>query len=126
MVKDWSTKDKDALYDWLSGMLRTSNVTITFEKKDGSTRVMNATLNESIVPKYEKKTDKEKVKSKDILAVFDLDKNVIGSRRKEQFQGVTSVAFDVIKNGNDDIAGKINIRLRKIVRYPVYSIHFGN
>jgi len=74
MVKDWSTEDKDALYDWLSGMLRSSNVTITFEKKDGSTRVMNATLNESIVPKYEKKTDKEKVKSKDTLAVFDLDK----------------------------------------------------
>jgi len=75
MVSDWEQKDKDALYDWLSSILKTSNLTITFQKKDGSDRVINATLNESIVPKYEKKTDKEKAKTKGTLAVFDLDKN---------------------------------------------------
>jgi hypothetical protein len=88
MVSDWEQKDKDALYDWLSSVLMTSNLTITFQKKDGSSRVMNATLNESIVPKYEKKTEKEKVKTKDTLAVFDLDKNEWRSFRLDSIKQI--------------------------------------
>jgi hypothetical protein len=88
MVSDWDKKDKDALYDWLSSILKTSKLTITFQKKDGSNRVMNATLNESIVPKYEKKTDKEKVKTKDTLSVFDLDKNEWRSFRLDSIKQI--------------------------------------
>lgn len=88
MVSNWEQKDKDALYDWLSSVLKTSKLTITFQKKDGSSRVMNATLNESIVPKYDKKTDKEKVKTKDTLAVFDLDKNEWRSFRLDSIKQI--------------------------------------
>lgn len=88
MVNDWEQKDKDALYDWLSSVLKTSKLTITFQKKDGSNRVMNATLIESIVPKYEKKTDKEKVKTKDTLSVFDLDKNEWRSFRLDSIKQI--------------------------------------
>jgi hypothetical protein len=49
---------------------------------------MNATLNESIVPKYEKKTDKEKVKTKDTLAVFDIDKNEWRSFRLDSIKQI--------------------------------------
>ncbi len=75
MVKDWKQKDKDALYDWLKGLLKEGTVEITFEKKDGSTREMKATLKEDVVTPYEKKSDKVKKETKEVLAVFDIEKN---------------------------------------------------
>ena len=73
MVSDWKQKDKDALYDWLLSVLKSGEISLKFEKKDGSIREMNATLKEDVVIPYEKKTDKEKKVSKDVMAVFDID-----------------------------------------------------
>ena len=75
MVKDWQQKDKDALYDFLKGILKGGTVEITFEKKDGSTREMKATLKEDVVTPYEKKSDKVKKETKEVMAVFDVEKN---------------------------------------------------
>jgi hypothetical protein len=51
--------------------LETRVVTITFDKLDGTERVMNATLQESVVP--ETKGGKTKASDKN-LVVFDVDK----------------------------------------------------
>lgn len=73
MVKDWSKLDKEALYDWLKGVLKEGNVDLEFVKKDGSTRKMVATLQESVVPQYEKKTDREKKATIETMSVFDVE-----------------------------------------------------
>lgn len=63
-------------------------VRIVFEKKDGSLREMNATLSQTIVPAYEKKTDKVKAKNDDVLSVFDTDLNEWRSFRIESLREV--------------------------------------
>ena len=73
MVKDWTQLDKEALYDWLKGVLKEGNVDLEFVKKDGSTRKMIATLKESVVPQYEKKTDREKKATIETMSVFDVE-----------------------------------------------------
>jgi hypothetical protein len=60
--------------DWLVGLLRTGNVTVTFQKKDGEMRDMLCTLREELLPKVEqgRKTDRQNINS---LPVFDVNKN---------------------------------------------------
>ena len=73
MVKDWNELDKEALYDWLKGVLKEGNVDLEFVKKDGSTRKMVATLKESVIPQYEKKTNREKKATIETMSVFDVE-----------------------------------------------------
>lgn len=63
-------------------------VKIKFEKKDGSLRVMNATLNPKLIIEYEKKTDKIKTVNKEIMSVFDVDLNEWRSFRKNSLKEV--------------------------------------
>lgn len=61
--------------DWLLGLLKDDNksTTITFTKKDGSTRIMRCTRNISLIPK--EFHPKEGVNdSGTSIRVFDLDK----------------------------------------------------
>lgn len=50
---------------------------VTFTKKDGTKRDMKCTLNSERIPteKQPKNTEKVKKQSKDVIPVFDLDKN---------------------------------------------------
>lgn len=88
MVNDWSKLEKDELRKWLTGVLRSSEVHLKFEKKDGSIREMKATLKPDMVIEYEKKTDKEKVVNEEVLAVFDLDKQEWRSFRLESIKEI--------------------------------------
>lgn len=67
--------------DWLKGVLRHGVVKVTFKKKDGSTRVMECTLMETVVVPHEKTTDRVKEDNPDVMAVWDLDKNAWRSFR---------------------------------------------
>jgi hypothetical protein len=62
---------KDALKD----LLKRKVVKITFKKKDGTERVMKCTLQEDLVPIYEKKTERVKKQNDETLAVWDLEKD---------------------------------------------------
>lgn len=73
MVSDWKQKDKDALVSFLNGLLKEGIVSLTFKKKDGTIREMNATLKEDLVKNYERKTDRERKVSNEVMAVFDVD-----------------------------------------------------
>lgn len=73
MVADWDQKDKDALVSFLNGALKGGVINLTFKKKDGSIREMRATLKEDLVSSYERKTDRVKKTSNEVMAVFDVD-----------------------------------------------------
>lgn len=79
--------------EWLQGLLKEGPVIVTFTKKSGEERVMKCTLEENVVPLYEKKTDKVKAKSEEILSVWDLDKN---EWRSFKLDSIKTVEFGLV------------------------------
>lgn len=66
------------LHEWLKGILKVTEATITFTKVDGTERVMKCTLEESKLPVVELKEDAKPRKVSDstkALRVFDIEKN---------------------------------------------------
>jgi len=73
-TSEWTDKDWNKFRNWLTGMLKVGEVTVTFTKKDGTERVMRCTLNPDNLPKIEiKEEKKERKKSEDSLAVYDIE-----------------------------------------------------
>jgi hypothetical protein len=74
---NWTEADWQALDKWLRSVLKTQAVTVTFTKKDGTERVMNCTLDPSVIPPIEIKEAKEGAKprreSETSIRVFDTD-----------------------------------------------------
>ena len=65
------------IYDWLKGILPTTEATITFTKVDGTERIMKCTLEADKLPPVVIKEDAKPRKQTDstkALRVFDLDK----------------------------------------------------
>jgi hypothetical protein len=65
------------IYNWLKGILPTTEATITFTKVDGTERVMKCTLEASKLPPAVVKEDAKPRKQSDstkALRVFDLEK----------------------------------------------------
>jgi hypothetical protein len=62
---------KETLRDWLLGILQQQEVSLTFEKKDGTMRNMRCTLQAGVVPPYEGKGTK--AVNENVIPVFDLD-----------------------------------------------------
>ena len=79
VTKDWDDANWDEFRNWLSGMLRMGPATVTFNKKDGTERVMKCTLQAEQLPVVELKEGQEATKprkeSTTSLRVFDLEKN---------------------------------------------------
>lgn len=48
---------------------------VTFTKVNGEERVMRCTLEEGVIPIYEKKTDRTKAPNDNVVSVWDLDKS---------------------------------------------------
>lgn len=74
--------------DWLVGLLREGNVSVTFVKSSGEERVMKCTLKEGVVPLYEKKTEKVKATNNSILAVWDIEINEWRSFRLDSIKTI--------------------------------------
>ena len=86
-----ATEDERKIFrEWLSGVLHNHDVTIHFRKKDGSTRIMECTLQEGKVKEYTKKTERVKVVSEDTCPVFDIEKN---EWRSFRYDSVTQINF---------------------------------
>ena len=92
MVKDWTQLDKQALYDWLKAVLKEREVNLEFVKKDGSTRKMIATLQESVIPQYEKKTDREKKATIELMSVFDVE---LQEWRSFKLDSIKTIKFEI-------------------------------
>lgn len=73
---------------WLLGVLRKHNpVTVTFTKTDGAERVMNCTLDESIVPKVENPKTSEF-----LCTVWDTELN---QWRSFKFENIKEINFQL-------------------------------
>jgi len=81
--------------EWLRGLLRSEIVTVTFDKKDGSERIMKCTLSESQIPTENQPKSTNRAHSDESLAVFDLEKSAWRSFR-----------FDSVKNIEFTLGGK--------------------
>ena len=79
--------------EWLLGLLRDSEVTVKFTKKDGSERKMLCTLAENKIPSEKLPKNSGKTKSDEALAVFDLEKQ---SWRSFRFDSVKEINFNMI------------------------------
>ena len=88
-------KEAEHARKWLKAHLVHGPVTVSFVKKDGSTREMRCTLDPSLTVEYEKKTDRTKEPNPDVQFVFDIDKR---EWRSFRFDSIMSVTFDL----NDD------------------------
>jgi hypothetical protein len=95
-TEHWTDKEWDTFTTWLKGMLQVNDeVKVTFNKKDGSERVMRCTLNPKLLPKVEVKegTEKpERKKSEAVIAVYDLDAQ---GWRSFTIKSVTRVNFTI-------------------------------
>jgi hypothetical protein len=81
--------------DWLKGLLNERVVSVVFTKTDGTERKMNATLQEGVLPEVQKDFGSDapvRAKSKDALAVWDVDAQ---GWRSFRWDSIKSVRFDL-------------------------------
>lgn len=79
-------KERALFRDWLLGVLKTNEqVTITFKKSDGTDRVMNCTLKDSVIPLVENPKA-----SDNLCTVWDTDLN---SWRSFKFENIKQINF---------------------------------
>ena len=90
--------DSNEAKNWLLYILKTSKVKITFEKVDGSERIMMSTLMPSLLPKIKLKDEdlnkpiKEKKESTTTFRVFDTEKQEFRSVR---WNSIKSINFEI-------------------------------
>ena len=73
-TSEWTDTEWNKFRDWLRGILKISEMTITFTKKDGTERVMHCTLNpDQLPPAPVTETKKERKVNDDVMAVYDIE-----------------------------------------------------
>ena len=85
------TKEVEKTRNWLVKLLRMTPMEVTFNKKDGSTRIMKCTLREEYLPEIEGNYE-EKKRTGESLAVFDLDKK---EWRSFRWNSIVQIKFAV-------------------------------
>jgi hypothetical protein len=95
-AKDWTDKEWNKFTKWLNGLLKVTDMTVTFTKKDGTERVMKCTLKPDALPVVEAKPLAEgkqpRKESTSSIRVFDLEKQ---EWRSFNTQSVTRVEFTI-------------------------------
>ena len=76
---------------WLESQLWAGDVQVTFTKKDGSERKMLCTLSESFIPPAKMPKGAGKAKSKEAIAVFDVEKKEWRSFRLDSITNVETL-----------------------------------
>lgn len=89
-----SDTERAEMRKWMSSMLRMGSVKVTFQKKDGSLREMNCTLQDGVVVPHEKTTERVKQENQEVCAVWDIDK---GAWRSFRYDSITQIDIDIAK-----------------------------
>lgn len=76
--------------EWITGVLRNGPATVTFTKRDGSTRVMKCTLQEGVAIPHQHTTDRVKEVNPSVLPVWDIESSAWRSFRLDT---ITSFEF---------------------------------
>lgn len=91
---DMKTFDTPEGREWIRGVLRMHETTITFTKKDGSERKMLCTLMEDKIPSEKTPKGAGKAQSEESIAVFDVEKQ---DWRSFRFDSVKGIKFSIEK-----------------------------
>jgi hypothetical protein len=78
--------------DFIKSALKNKTATLTFQKKDGTIRVMKCSLHEEHMPPYEKKTTHVREANDKTLSVVDLEKN---EWRSFRFDSIQKIEFSI-------------------------------
>lgn len=80
--------------NWLKKLLQSEVVTLTFTKKDGSERVMQATLSESRIPSSEKSSESAGSRKSSVEAqpVYDIESK---GWRSFRWDSLTKIEFSI-------------------------------
>jgi len=70
---EMNAKDQKKFREWVKSILKRETVKLTFTKKDGTIRVMKASLREEDIPSFEKKTERVRAVNDEVLSVVDLE-----------------------------------------------------
>jgi hypothetical protein len=84
----------DESKNWLKKLLQSEVATLTFTKKDGSERVMQATLNESRIPSSEKSSESDGTRkySDEAQPVYDIESN---GWRSFRWDSLSKIEFSI-------------------------------
>jgi transposase len=86
--KQVNDDERETFRKWITSVLRTNTVRLTFRKKDDTIREMVCTLMESKLPETDRnKTSKENIES---MPVFDLEKK---EWRAFRFDSIQKIEF---------------------------------
>jgi len=91
MMKNSEINTKEGR-EWIRGVLRMHETTITFTKKDGTERKMFCTLREDKIPSEKTPKNTGKTQSEESIAVFDLEKE---DWRSFRFDSVKRIEFSL-------------------------------
>ena len=95
-TKDWEEKDWNKFTKWLNGMLKVTDMTVTFTKKDGTVRVMKCTLQPELLPVVEVKPLAEgkqpRKESTTSIRVYDIE---LKDWRSFTTKSITKVEFSI-------------------------------
>jgi len=94
VYSEMNEKDQKKFREWIKGVLQNETATLTFQKKDGTMRVMKASLRESDFPVYEKKTESVRKQNDEVLSVVDLELN---EWRSFRFDSIKKIEFTLGK-----------------------------
>jgi len=83
-------QDESTKRDWLVSHLQNGKVEVTFTKVDGTTRIMNCSLNQSFLPVSSISESTKRSTPLNVIRVFDLDKQ---AWRSFKIENVISVAI---------------------------------
>ena len=107
ITSEWTDNDWTKLTEWLDGVLKVTEVTITFTKKDGTERVMKCTLDPEQLPKVEPKAitedKKPRKESTTSMRVFDLEKNEWRSFTIKSIKNISATLHGSPKEYNGNI-----------------------
>ena len=87
-----SKSNQKKFREWIKNVLQKETATLTFQKKDGTMRVMKASLREEHMPVYEKKTERVRSENNDVLSVVDLEKN---EWRSFRYDSIRKIEFKI-------------------------------
>ncbi len=90
--KGASETERKIFREWVTGVLRKQEMTVSFLKKDGELREMRCTLQDGVVPVFVSATDRTRTPNPEVCPVYDLDKL---EWRSFRFDSVTVISFTI-------------------------------
>jgi DNA-nicking Smr family endonuclease len=91
---EMNEQDQAKFRDWIKDVLQNETATLTFQKKDGTIRVMQASLRKDDLPEFEKKTERVRKENDEVLSVVDTELN---EWRSFRYDSIQQIEFDLGK-----------------------------